>query len=192
MKRCALVLMMALTACGGGSKAPEIYALQPPAAPLTQCGARASITIGEPVARPGLDSARIVVTDKPNHQTFYQAVRWSGPVPAMLQHYFAERFEQSGMFRNVTTDMSAVQQPWQLEVQLREFSVNQAAGVVQVRYTANLIPSDARQPERVLRLRADEPIAPQSIEGIITAFNRAMDRTSETMLRTWQPLLGCR
>jgi cholesterol transport system auxiliary component len=191
----SLSMACMLAACGGGS-APEIYTLEAAPPSIAPCRTpAASITIDEPSAAPGLDTARIVVSDAPRHQTFYQGVRWSAPAPALVQHYLADRFERAGLFSGVSVDDSAMRHDWLLVTQLREFQVDQTGDspAVRVRLTATLVPASGNAKSMTLPLAESVPVADASMKEIIAAYNTVLDRLSARLLETIRPTIaGCR
>jgi cholesterol transport system auxiliary component len=183
MKQTLLAALLLLTACGGGKSAPELYRISSEHVAPAACHSRASVKLYEPKAGPGLDSARIAVFDGPQHQTFYSNVRWSSPAPIMVQHYLADRVEQSGLFASVMTDEAIARPQWLLESQLREFAVDQQTQQVRVRLSAHLVRAADRQTVLSMKLDAQESIAGQSMPGIAAAFNRGMDRVADELLQ---------
>lgn len=187
-------LLFALTACGGGSDAPELYTLRAPVESMNYCrNAGKSIAVTEPVAAPGLDSSRMVVREAAHHQTFYQGVRWNAPVPQVLQHYMVERLQNSGLFTSATTEDSAMRQAWLLEMQLHEFSVDKTAARAVIRLTISIVNTAERTPLFTDNFQFSEPIDGQSIDQIVATFNRGLDRISTDMLnRIRAKLPACR
>ena len=131
MRKFLLAAVFLIAACTS-KPAPELYALTAEAPAVAPCRATTGIVVQEPIPAPGLDSTRIAVIDRPNHQTFYKDVRWNAPASVVVQHYLAESFERSGMFKEVLTDDTGADVPLMLESQLRAFAVDQSYGAPRV------------------------------------------------------------
>lgn len=189
----ALALVTVLAACGGGRSAPEVYTLQAEAPQVDSCRVPSSIKIYEPNAAPGLDSPRMVVIDRPQHQTFYQGVAWSAPAPRVVQAYLADAFERSGMFRSVSTDNDTVKSQWIVETRLRKFNVDLSAGEKAVtRMTVTLMRSGDRQPLLSLPLESERSIAGKNTEQIVQTFNDQLGELTQEMLQQFRSKIGCR
>ncbi len=185
MKKFLLCLPLLLTACGG-SDAPQLYRLASDApASATTCSRGPSITIHEPIAAPGLDSAHIIVLTGDGRQSFYNDIRWNAAAPSVVQHYLAERFEQSGRFALVTTDDASAHTGWLLQTQLRDFEVNQATEKLQINLTASLVNAATRQPVMSLPLSAEADISGKDTGEIVAAFNAQMAQLSDQMLQSF-------
>lgn len=168
--------LMLLTACGSSQPAPTLYRLQPAAfdAPLARTGA---LSVREPVASPGLESARIAVIDSNGEQTFYQGVRWSANAPLLVQHYLADSLERAGAFTPVLTDETAAEPAWLLETRLQDFQVDRRGGRTQlaIRLTAVLIDARSHKPVQTVPLVATRDVSGLRMAGIVAAFNDALD-----------------
>lgn len=191
----SLFCLCLLPACGGGQPAPELYTLQAEAPTVATCHAPSgTIKLHEPIAAPGLESAHIVVIDRPNHQTFYRGVRWNGSAPEVVQHYLADSFEQSGLFKSVATDTGSARAQWVLESQLHRFQIDQSGGTrkIDIRLTAQLIEQATHRTLLTMPLAVQQDVSGQSLDGIVAAFNRSMAELSTQMLtRMHQRLPGC-
>ena len=181
MKKLIPALLLLLTACGGSAQ-PQLYRLGSDAAAQATCTRGPSITIRQPIAAPGLDSAHIVVLQEGGRQSFYNDVRWNADAPELVQHYLAGRFEQSGRFALVTTDDSAARTTWQLEIQLRDFQVDQVANKLQITFTASLVNAASRRPVLTLPLRAEADISGKDMAGIVAGFDAQMAALSDQLL----------
>lgn len=185
----ALPLVM-LTACGGGQPAPELYGLKARPPEVRSCKRGGGIKIYEPQVAPGLDNPRIAVIDRPQHQTFYNGVRWNAPAGRVVQNYLVDTFEQSGRFGTVTTDEATTRTPYILETQLRAFHVDQSQGApfVAVRMTASLVETSGRRTLKTIPLSGTADVSGQKIDGIVASFNEVMAALSAQLLQD----MGCR
>lgn len=191
----ALAACFMLTACGGGSRsAPQLYALQPGDIHAPSCRAHTGIKIYEPNAAPGLESFRILVIDRPNHQTQYRGVGWNSTLPRAVQAFFTEAFETSGMFRYVSTDSDSIKAPWILETRLRGLHVDQSAGSAQAvsQITFTLMRAGERMPVMTLPLTRRDDVAGQNMDGIVNTFNRQLGDMASEVLQEMRRHTGCR
>lgn len=188
------LMLLTLSACGGGRAAPQLYTITATTPVVKGCANGPSIKLFEPQVAPGLESPRIVVVDRPQHQTFYNGVRWNAPAGRMLQNALVDAFERSGMFSLVTTDDSGTRTDWLVETQLRDFQVDKS-GVspkVVVRLTASLIRANNRQVVMSLPLESSADVSGRNIEGIIDTFNSQMGLITQEMLVRFRTRTGCR
>ncbi len=186
-----------LAACGGGSRsAPQLYALQPGEIHAPSCRApHAGIKIYEPNAAPGLESFRVMVIDRPNHQTQYRGVGWNTTLPRAVQAFFTEAFETSGMFRYVSTDSDSIKAPWILETRLRGLHVDQSTGgrseaVVQLTFT--LMRAGERTPVMTVPLTRRDDVSGLNMDGIVGVFNRQLGDMASEVLQKMRRHTGCR
>jgi cholesterol transport system auxiliary component len=186
----AIALLLLLTACGGGSKAPERYTLT--ATPVTAgCRSAASIKIYEPDAAPGLDSWRIVVIDKPNHMTRYKGIAWAANTTRLVQQYLADSLEQSGLFASVSSDADTLPATYQLESKLRAFQVDLTGGKprVLVRLSATLTQDDVAVKTMNFTRQADASGA--DMQRIVAIFGEQMHSISQEMAAKLAKNTGC-
>lgn len=194
MKYVTLLSLLILAACGGNSTSPQLYTLKPNAVQTHACKAGSTIRIYEAQAAPGLDTPRIVVVDSPQHQTFYNGVRWTAPAGRLIQNYLIDSFEQSGMFATVTSDDSTTRSQWLLETQLRAFHVDQSSGSPRtvVRMTLSFADASTKRVVMTLPLTSHEEVAGKPIEAIIASFERQMAQLSAQALERFRKRVGCR
>lgn len=194
MNRAALMSLLLLAACGGNSASPQLYTLKPSTVQARVCNAGSTIRIYEAQSAPGLDTPRIVVIDAPQHQTFYNGVRWTAPAGRLVQSYLMESFEQSGMFATVTSDDSATRSRWLLETQLRAFHVDQTSASPRtvVRMTLSFADASTKRVVLTVPVSSSEDVTGQPINAIIASFERQMAQLSAQALERFRKHSGCR
>lgn len=176
----ALVLgsLLLLSACGSSEPAPTLYRLQP-AEFQAETVRKGALSVREPVAAPGLDTARIVAIGADGTQTFYEGVRWSANAPMLLQHYLANSLEYAGAFSPVMTDETAANPTWLLEIRLQDFEIDHRRGSqLVIRMSAILIDARTHYAVRTIPLSATRNVAGLSMGGIVQAFNEELDGLS--------------
>lgn len=194
MKQLPLMILCiaVLTACGSGRGAAQRYTLSPDDGfHAPSCRTGGAIKIVEPTPAPGLEGFRIVVIDRPNHQTHYRGVAWNATAPHLVQGYLTEAFERSGMFSHVGTDTDGIRTPWLLETRLRGLHVDQSSGrpEIVIRLTATLTDAASRRPVASMPFERRSDASGLSIEAIIARFNQQMaDITTELLERLRKPL----
>lgn len=194
MKYTALVLLLVTLSACGGSAAPETYTLRAQTPEVKACTRGTSIKLYAPQTAPGLETARIVVIDRPQHQTFYSGVRWSAPVGLLVQGVMVDAFERSGVFSLVTTDDSSSRTAWVLETQLRDFHVDQSAGTAKakIRLTVSLLRSAGREPMLSLPLESSVDVTGRSMEAVAGVFNDELNGLIQQALQQFRDRIGCR
>lgn len=189
MKRLACMLALcALSACGFGgssSSAPERYQLTAKPVQAVPCRGGPSLQLRLPNAAPGIDSARIVVMDRPNHLTLYQGVAWSVPAPRLVQQYLFDSFEPSGMFARVSTDLDVMPAEYELITDLRAFHVDLTGEPsVRIRLTVHLLRASDGKVLQSSTLQRSVPIRGANIDGIVAIFAEQMHSISQELQQT--------
>lgn len=194
MKYTALALLLITLSACGGSAAPEIYTLRATTPDVKTCTRGPGIKLYVPQTAPGLESARIVVIDRPRHQTFYNGVRWSAPVGLLVQNVMVDASERSGMFSLVTTDDSSSRTAWVLETQIRDFHVDlsDATPRAKIRLTVSFLRATGREPVLSLPLESTINVTGQGMEGVVAVFNDELNGLIEQALQQFRARIGCR
>lgn len=191
----SLVALAFLAGCGSSRPAPEKYSLMAHAVDAPSCRSEPSIKFHTPNVAPGIDTARIVVMDKPNHLTFYQGVAWSTPAGRVVQHFLADSFEQSGMFSTVSTDLDTVPADYEVESDLRAFHIDQSQGEprLRIRLTANVTQADGSHILKSIVLKRDVPVGKARMQEIVAIYAEQMHSIAQELQeRLGQSIPGCR
>ena len=125
-----LLLGLLLAGCSGlKSAAPpeQRYVLRMPVAaegaPPASASRRVEATLQllAPTAEPGLDTARIALTQPGNRLDYYAGGRWSGSLVEITESLLAQSLRSSGRFAQVSTDAAGMGADFVLAVTVRRF-----------------------------------------------------------------------
>ena len=177
-----LAVVLALPGCtgallGSSAEAPETYRLlgETPAdggGPLPL-----ALAVARPNASPALDSVRIAVVHPDNRFDYFAGVRWSEPVPEMLQQQLVRALAADGRFAAVVAAPSRVPVDLLLDVELRRFEATYtAAGTApEIRVEMQVSVVDPRQARRVASFTAaGSEVAKDNLRApVIAAFEQA-------------------
>jgi ABC-type uncharacterized transport system auxiliary subunit len=128
----ALVLVLAavLGACGGLFKterpAATTYALRPPPGPALSPQLTSVLLVHRPTATPGLESDRVVVAFPDGRTEAYSGVRFSAPVPEVVQAALAESLRARAGWRAVLDERGDIGGQFRVQTEILEFTAHAA------------------------------------------------------------------
>lgn len=190
-----LGLAAMLAGCGfGNSVAPDRYQLTPKPVAARACHGAPSIKFYTPNVAPGIDTARIVVMDRPNHLTVYRGVVWSATASRLVQHYLSDSIEQSGMFSTVSSDLDTLPADYEVESELREFHVDLTGEPsVRIRLSVTVTRADGQRIMKSVVLRRATPIGAAKMDGIVALFAEDMHHIAQELQQQLaRTIPGCR
>jgi cholesterol transport system auxiliary component len=162
----------------------DVYILK--AEPMADAVARMplSITVIEPEAAPGLDSARIAVLESSQRLNYYNQVAWAKPLPQMVQTFFNDALQQSHGFTAVSTDKDGVFSDVNLLTDIRDFEVDSsgAAPAVHVRLVSKLVNANNHKIIATFPLDKTVTASANHMPEIVAAFNDAMNQLAAEAL----------
>jgi cholesterol transport system auxiliary component len=195
--RCGLLAGVALLAgCSGlfHSTAPpeQTYYLRPPAvtaaapagAGTAGDGAAAlpalvSLRVIHPLAAPGLDSSRIMLTQADHRMNFYAGSRWPAAVPDMVGALAVETLRGSGAWASVEDPASPFPSDYLLQIAVRRFEADYTAGgaapVVHVMLDCAVGRSAGREVVATFTAAGSTPAAANRFGEVIAAFEQSAD-----------------
>jgi cholesterol transport system auxiliary component len=127
----AFALIAALAACSTfqtHETAPVVYTLGAAPAAAAPAAIDAALVIARPVARPGLDSERMVVRLPDRRLDAYAGARWGAPLPRLVEALLLDSFRGAGGWRTVVTEQSAFPGRYLLQTEILDFAADYAAG----------------------------------------------------------------
>ena len=177
-----LLLAVALSACGGLFKterpASTAYALSVPQAPALSPQLTSILLVHRPTAAPGLESDRIVVAFPDGRTESYAGIRFTAPVPALVQATLTESLRARDGWRAVLDERGEFGAQFRVQTEIREFTAHatgpEAPPLVRIRLIGI-----------VARPRAGELLVPVAATGeaqasdfrqaaVVAAFNAAL------------------
>jgi len=187
-----------LSACGtllpGQGPAPRLYQLTPKTTfpdNLPQVGWQLVLEV--PFAPAALDSTRIGVMPSTTGFEYYARANWTDRAALMIQTLMTESFDSTGKIVAVGRESVGLRADFLLKTELREFQAeafhDPAIHRVRVRINARLV----RMPERMIVASRDfertVDAPPDSMEGIIHAFDDALGRVLKELVQ-WTLVTG--
>lgn len=186
--RCLLLVatLAALSACGNlfVSHQPTLllYELRAPPAVAAPTRLEATLVVARPLARPGLDTDRIVVRLADHRVDSYAGARWSAPLPDMLQALLLDTLRASGGWQAVSSDRAEFSGRQLLQPEIREFVADYTGGAgpptVRVTLIATLGTSSGTQPTANLEAHAEVVASADRQREVIAAFQSACERAT--------------
>ncbi len=190
---CLAVAMLALAGCSGlHSKDPpmQTYVLQAGAAALPAGGnagpgnggempgdGAPTLAISRPTAASGLDNERIAVIHADGRLDYFNASRWAGNLPDVLQTLLLDSQRASGRYRAVMADTGAFSAIQLLEIEVRQFQAEYGASgppTVYVVLEGTLGLRGQREVVRTLHAESRVPAGADTMTAVVAAFNSAV------------------
>ncbi len=173
-----LTVTACLSGCGvlfkSGAPAATVYTPSPQVHADTVTRLNSVLVVGAPEAGPGLDSDYLMVSLPGQRLDHLAGVRWSAPVPELLQAYWVHSLD-SGGWRAVVSDRSAFAGTYLLQTQIRSFTAvyrqQGQAPVIRVALHAQL----GRSSDHVLLANIDAVSEVQASADRQTAIVQAFD-----------------
>lgn len=178
--------LLTLSACALASPPPAntLYVLQAEAPDESGSTLPSSITVGEPEAAAGLDTARIAVLESANHLTYYNGVAWAQPFPKSLQLFLVDALQQSHRFKSVGSDKDSVLSDLSLLIDIRDGEVEPDgdAPTVRIRLAVRLVNSRTHKVIATFTVEQAAQASANHMPQIIAAFNQAANDAAEEIL----------
>jgi cholesterol transport system auxiliary component len=179
-------LAAALGACGSllhnDAPALQAWAL---AAPVAAPAAGAAVTpipatlrVLRPLAAAALDTDRIALLRADRSLDYYAANRWPGRVPELLQGLVIDTLRAAGSYRAVQPESAPFAYQETLQVEVRDFQAEYAAGGAPVVRVALVCTLGQRGDNGVLAtftLSGSAAATDNRMHAIVAAFNQALD-----------------
>lgn len=186
----AVAIVPLLAGCGsllGSDAAPDVvYQLRAAeAAPLAPTIA-SELVVMRPLARPGLDTDRIVVTLPDRQLDVYRGSRWSAPTPDLVQSLLLDGLRARGAWRTVLPDRGEFRGRWVLQTEIRDFQAEYAAPgvapVVRVTLRGELGRAPAREPVASALGTGEVRAASDRMRDVVAAFEVAFAQAATALV----------
>ena len=177
----ALALVPVLAGCGsllGSEAAPDVvYQLRAVDAPPLAPPVAGELVVLRPLARPGLDTDRIVVALPDRQLDAYRGSRWSARTPDLVQSLLLDGLRARGAWRTVLPDRGEFRGRWVLQTEIRDFQAEYAsagaAPVVRVTIRGELGHAPARQPVASAVGAGEARASSDRMRDVVAAFEAA-------------------
>ncbi len=180
-----VLLGLLLAGCSGlKSAAPpeQRYVLRMPvvaqgasAGPVSRV--EATLQLLPPTAEPGLDTARIALTQPGNRLDYYAGGRWSGSLVEITESLLAQSLRASGRFAQVSTDAAGMGADFVLAVTVRRFEAayDGAGGVPTARLQWACTLSSRREHRQIagFEVSAAVPAQANRLGSVVAALEQA-------------------
>ncbi len=191
MKATGLILLPALLlgACGGVFQThevvPTVYELKAPTVAAAPARIAATLRVGRPRTRPGLDSERVAVTLPDQRLDAYGGSRWSAALPLLVQSLLIEGLRSSGGWQAVVPEHTAFGGDYLLEPEIEAFEADYSAGTpptVRVRLRAELGEHATRRLIAVVEGSATVRATADRQREVIAAFETAYGEAAAALI----------
>ncbi len=187
VRACALlVAALVLAGCAGSfvpgatRGPPKLYVLTPKSTFIKDLPrVDWQLTVDQPVAQAGLNTARIALRQSPISLEYYARANWIDTAPRMVQTLLVESFENSGKIVAVGRQSATLRSDFSLLTELREFQAEYGGNGpprIRVRINAKLV----RMPQRViigtLTVERVQPAIGTELDAVISAFDVALGK----------------
>lgn len=188
-RRAALVLsiaaLVATAACTqgllpGNADPPKLFVLTPKSTyPKDLPRVDWQLTIDQPVAEAGLNTARIALRRSAISMEYYARANWIDTAPTMVQTLLVESFENSGKIVSIGRQSVTLRPDFSLLTELREFQAEYFKSDtpnIRVRLNSKLV----KMPQRVIigtrTFESVIPAAGSDLPSVIAAFDAALGK----------------
>jgi len=178
--------LLLLTACGSllpkGAPAPRQYTLNAPRNVETGARLPVRLQILIPQATPGLETERIVLRNTDNQVDYFADTKWTGTLTALVQSLLVESFDNSHRLESVGSDLVAINQNYNLLIEIRDFQAEYIKGSstprAHIRLIAKLIKSDMNDVLTTVTYNETAMASGNNLQEIIPAFDEAWQKAS--------------
>jgi cholesterol transport system auxiliary component len=181
------VALLMLAACSGFRSRDAVVqtyvlrgALVTPvsAAPLAPMTERIpTLAVSRPTAASGLDSENIAAIRADGRFDYYNASRWAGNLPDIMQTLLIESLRSSGRYRAVLADTSAFSADRLLQIEIRQFQSEYGSGAaptIHLVLEGTLGNRAQREIMSVVRAESSVPASADRMSAVVAAFNTAV------------------
>ena len=143
-----------------------------------------TLRVTTPLAESPLDGTRLLVMPGSSEIKAFRGVRWSKPLPSLVQDQLVEGLRQSGMFKAVVSDTSSALTDLALTTELSAFYLdaqNDPATVV-LQIDAQVIDQGSKQLVAARRFSASQASRQEPVEEVVKGFGGASQTVTKDIL----------
>lgn len=191
LRTASVACLLTLVACGSllpkPPPAPSLHLLTsvPPASPLVQGAAQASLRINAPQAAAGFDSRRIIYLHEPHQLNYFARHEWADTPARMLAPLLLAALDGGGQFRVVLGANSAGSAEFSLDTVVIRLQQDFSQVPSQLRLTlrASLLDNASRRvlASREFDARVNAPS--EDADGGVKAANLALQRVLSELVQ---------
>ncbi len=167
------VQAVSFAGCAGGSAA-RTFDLTAPREVGKAGGSRAALVIAEPTAVQVYDSDRIIVRDQGGALSFLGGGQWADRLPRLIQTRLIQTFENASRLGAVGRAGERIVPDWQMNTDIRTFSIDSATGEAVVEISAKLIGDRTGRVAGARIFTARVPAGSIDAESAARALDRAL------------------
>jgi cholesterol transport system auxiliary component len=185
----ALAIALCGAACTSGlhsnEPALETYVLRvTTAAAPASADPLPSLRVNRPLAAPGLDTERIVLMQSDHRSSYYARSRWAGRLPDVVQALAVQTFRATGTWSSVEDARLSIPSEYFLEITIRRFEADYAAGsdapTVYVALDCVLARRTDRELVASFSAESSAKAADNRLGAVVDAFERAANQALVT------------
>lgn len=177
-----LAVSLALAGCGGGPT-PTTYDLSAPRDFGRVGGSRAPLVVNEPTTVQTLDSDRMIVRDSGGALSFLGGAQWADRVPKLVQTRLLQTFENGSRIASVSRPGERIVPDYQLNTDIRSFTIDAASGQAVVEITAKLIGDRSGRIMRAKLFSARVPAGAVDGQAAARALDQALSKVLIEIVR---------
>lgn len=155
--------------------------LQPMADPVA-----VDLTVGRPLARPGLDTDRIAVLYPDRRLEYFAGSRWGSTVDVVVQALLVESLRGAGGWRNVQDDSTAFGTDFVLHSEIAHFEARYAgaggAPEVRIELVVTIGRSTQRRPVTSFTAAGRAQAGSNTLSAVVAAFEEAYGQAAQIVV----------
>jgi cholesterol transport system auxiliary component len=182
--RLALLLCATLLAgCSGGSASRTFDLTAPRDAGRIGGGSRAALVVAEPSTVQVFDSERIIVRDQGGGLSTLPGGQWADRLPRLVQTRLIQTFENASRLGAVARPGERVLPDWQLNLDIRNFTIESGTGEAVVEISAKLVRDRTGRVQGARLFTARVPVGAIDPENAAQALDRALSQVLVDIVR---------
>lgn len=172
----ALASLLAGCSVLGGATPIDTYDLTTPTVTVLPKGRTLQVLVPEPVVDRAYDTDRLLVRRSETEIAYFAGAQWSDRLPRLIQSRLVEALDRSGRLRAAGRPGQGLAIDRQVIVGIRAFDYRVAERRVEVVMSVKTMDDRNGRVLRVAEHRAEEPVASDTAQAVVVAFDAAFGR----------------